>query len=67
MYFWIPTILYLQTAELIHGLEERRDSYIKLQQEGKKEVATFLSFEDFQDLEQIKKWTSTKVGFLLPF
>ena len=49
-----------QATELIHGLEDRRDSFTKLQKEGRK-AASFLSYEDLEDLEQIKKWTTTKV------
>lgn len=50
-----------KTTKLIHELEDRRDSYVRLQEEGEKAAATFVSFEDLQNLEQVQKWTSSKV------
>ena len=42
----------------------RRDSFIKMEQEkgGKKGGSTgFVSFEDLQNLEQVQKWTTSKI------
>ena len=42
----------------------RRDSFIKMEQEkgGKKGASTgFVSFEDLQNLEQVQKWTTSKI------
>ena len=50
-----------KTTKLIHDLEDRRDSYVRLQEEGEKAAASFVSFEDLQNLEQVQKWTSSKV------
>ena len=51
----------MKTTDLIHDLEMRRDSFIRLQQEGKEASSKFVTFEDLQNLEQVQKWTTSKV------
>ena len=51
----------VKTTKLIHELEDRRDSFIRLQEEGEQAAATFVSYEDLQNLEQVQRWTSGKV------
>ena len=46
---------------MIHDLEMRRDSFIKLENEGKRGTKGFVTFEDLQNLEQVQKWTTSKV------
>ena len=53
-------ILHSQTTDLIHGLEERRDNFMKLQLEGGT-GDTFMSYNDLEELEQIRKWTTARV------
>ena len=52
----------MKTTNLIHELEIRRDSFLRLQNEGKKATAAFVTFEDLQNLEQVQKWTTSKVS-----
>ena len=52
----------MKTTNLIHDLEMRRDSFLRLQEEGKKGKAGFVTFEDIQNMEQVQKWTTSKVG-----
>ena len=51
----------MKTTNLIHELEDRRDSFLRLQEEGEQAAAAFVSYEDLQNLEQVQKWTSGKV------
>ena len=51
----------VKTTNLIHELEDRRDSFLRLQEEGEQAAAAFVSYEDLQNLEQVQKWTSGKV------
>ena len=51
----------MKTTKLIHELEDRRDSFLRLQEEGEQAAATFVSYEDLQNLEQVQRWTSGKV------
>ena len=51
----------VKTTNLIHDLEMRRDSFLRLQEEGKKAKAGFVTFEDIQNMEQVQKWTTSKV------
>ena len=51
----------MKTTTLIHDLEMRRDSFLRLQEEGKKGKAGFVKFEDIQNMEQVQKWTTSKV------
>ena len=46
---------------MIHDLEMRRDSFIKLENEGKRGAKSFVTFDDLQNLEQVQKWTTSKV------
>ena len=34
---------------------------MRLQEEGEKAAATFVSYDDLQNLEQVQRWTSAKV------
>ena len=51
----------MKTTNLIHDLEMRRDSFLRLQLEGKEASSKFVTFEDLQNLEQVQKWTTSKV------
>ena len=55
-------IYFVKTTNLIHDLEMRRDSFLRLQEEGKRGKAGFVTFEDIQNMEQVHKWTTSKVG-----
>ena len=56
---------FLKTTNLIHDLEMRRDSFLRLQEEGNgAKKAKFVTFEDMQNMEQVQKWTTSKVGFV---
>ena len=57
----IDLCIFMKTTDLIHDLEMRRDSFIRLQQEGKEASSKFVTFEDLQNLEQVQKWTTSKV------
>ena len=35
---------------------------MRLQEEGKRGKAGFVTFEDIQNMEQVQKWTTSKVG-----
>ena len=53
----------MKTTNLIHDLEMRRDSFLRLQEEGNgTKKARFVTFEDMQNMEQVQKWTTSKVG-----
>lgn len=55
----------MKTTNLIHDLEMRRDSFLRLQEEGiGAKKARFVTFEDMQNMEQVQKWTTSKVGLL---
>ena len=55
----------MKTTNLIHDLEMRRDSFMRLQEEGNgAKKAKFVTFEDMQNMEQVQKWTTSKVGFI---
>ena len=62
--FWNVIHFFLKTTNLIHDLEMRRDSFLRLQEEGNgSKKAKFVTFEDMQNMEQVQKWTTSKVGF----
>ena len=55
----------MKTTNLIHDLEMRRDSFLRLQEDGHgAKKAKFVTFEDMQNMEQVQKWTTSKVGFI---
>ena len=40
----------------------KREDFLKLEKEGKKSKAGFMSFDEFQNMEQVQKWTTSKVS-----
>ena len=55
----------VKTTNLIHDIELQRDSFLRLQDEGKVAKAGFVSFGDMENSEQVQKWTTSKVQFHL--
>ena len=52
----------MKTTALIHDIEMKREDFLKLEKEGKKSKANFMSFDEFQNMEQVQKWTTSKVS-----
>lgn len=52
----------MKTTTLIHDIEMKREDFLKLEKEGKKSKAGFMSFDEFQNMEKVQMWTTSKVS-----